>query len=165
MHSQLRGHPFAQLQSVIRMPTTLILSWRHSYTQKHCPPHHTQTVSLACTLTYTHTALQANTCPLRVCPGLSRPVCVGQAPPHPGILSVLPRTEPAADSLVCSEWEIGLLWPKIIGHQALTLELSVQEAHSSWSLPSLSSLPDRPASAISREHLPASHPSSDKPPC
>ena len=127
MHSQLRGHPFAQLQSVIRMPTTLILSWRHSYTQKHCPPHHTQTVSLACTLTYTHTALQANTCPLRVCPGLSRPVCVGQAPPHPGILSVLPRTEPAADSLVCSEWEIGLLWPKIIGHQALTLELLFQK--------------------------------------
>lgn len=165
MHSQLRGHPFAQLQSVIHVPTTLILSWRHSYTQKHCPTHHTQTVSLACTLTYTHTALQANTCPLRVCPCLSRPVCAGQAPPHPGILSVLPRTEPVADSLVCREWEIGLLWPKIIGHQVLTLELSVQEAHSSWSLPSLSSLPDRPAPAISREHLPASCPSSDKPPC
>ena len=151
------------------------VSYTHAYhphplleTQLHTetlPPHHTQTVSCARTLTYTHAILQANTHPLRVCLCLCRPVCAGQAPPHPGVLHVLPRTEPAADSLVCREWEIGLLWPKITGHQALTLELSEQAAHYSWSLPSWSSLPDRPASAISREHLPASCPSSDKPPC
>lgn len=126
MHSQLRGHPFAQLQSVIHVPTTLILSWRHSYT-RNTAPHITPRQCHLLAHSHIHTALQANTCPLQVCH-----VCPGQfvQDKHLPILvfwSVLPRTEPVADSLVCREWEIGLLWPKIIGHQVLTLELSVQK--------------------------------------